>query len=406
MKLEEFLSKAYTCYHAAEKGAQLLQKAGFTDIDALPNGKNAAGYYRTVGGSLFAMRCAGERLHMVLAHTDSPSLRIRYMPNRAPQNGVAFYPDVEKYGGGLLRSYLDRKMKIAGRAIVKKNGQFAGKTVCSDFCVVIPSVAVHLGGGTEELTLSRDLRPFAGNCVDLFAALGVADAVDADLFCVPAEEPFYAGENNEYLCAPRIDNLASVYAALRAIIDCRNTATCLAACFNNEETGSETREGAQSRLLRAFVADVFAAEKRNDSVDDALADAFALSCDGAHALHPMRKEKYADGAPVLGEGVVIKRNDRYATDALTCAVVREIFSRADLPTQVYFHHADLRCGSTIGLMASRVFGCAVCDLGVGQLAMHSAVETVARNDAENLVTGLTAFFGNEINAKGDKIIVK
>ena len=90
MKLEEFLSKAYTCYHAAEKGAQLLQKAGFTDIDALPNGKNAAGYYRTVGGSLFAMRCAGERLHMVLAHTDSPSLRMRYMLNRALQNGVAF----------------------------------------------------------------------------------------------------------------------------------------------------------------------------------------------------------------------------------------------------------------------------------------------------------------------------
>ena len=397
MEITEFLAKSYTCYHAAELCVTMLKEAGFEPLGA--SSDKAKGVYRVTGGSVFAARAGSGKINIALSHTDSPSLRVRYAPGACD---AAL--DTEKYGGGLLRSYFDRKMKIAGRVVVRGDGGLAAKTVCSDFDVVIPSLAVHLGAGKEgeAITVSRDMRPFTGECGDLYAALGYADAVDADLYCVPACEPFYIGTDGGYLCSPRIDDLVSVYASVRAIINCDNKATAVTACFNNEETGSETREGAQSALLSEFIFDAFAAFGKPLTQKD-ITEAFALSCDGAHALHPSRKEVYVSGAPVTGGGVVIKRNDRYATDALTSAAAREIFARAGLKTQLYYHHPDMRCGSTIGLTVAHTLGCNVCDMGVAQLGMHSASETAAVCDIEDLQKGLTAFFGCEVEISGDAV---
>ncbi len=402
MTLQEFLCASYTAYHAVQNGVGMLRKAGFVDIDGgKPSGK-PTGYYRVCGGSLLAARMGSDTIGLVLSHTDSPSLRIRYRRTEETQATL----DVEKYGGGILRAFLDRKLKIAGRVIVREGDTLRTQNVCSDFYVTVPSLAVHLGGGSEELTLSRDMRPVFGHCDDLYAALGVPNAVDGDLFCVPAEEPFVAGAGGEYLCAPRLDNLVSVYASLRALTECVHRATCAIACFHNEETGSETREGAQSDLLRAFLGDCFAAAGRKIDLSSALSRAFAFSCDGAHALHPNRKDKYAEGAPTAGGGVAIKRNDRYATDALSAAAAAEIFARAGKTTQTYFHHADLRCGSTIGLTVSHRLGVTTCDIGVGQWAMHSAVETAALSDIDDLCVALTCFFGCEVTVSAQGISVK
>lgn len=405
MDVKEFLQNAYTSYHAAELGAQMLAKSGFVNIDnSGATDTNVIGYYRISGGALLAYKVGNRKINAVISHTDSPSLRIRYVTGGESAPSVL---DTEKYGGGLVRTYLDRKLKIAGRIVTCRNGVTQAQTVCSPFDIVIPSLAVHLGGGKEgeSLTASRDLRPLLGGCDDLYAALGVSDGVDGDLFCVPSEQPFTAGASGEYLCAPRIDNLVSVYASLRAISECKNKASCIAACFNNEETGSETREGAQSRLLHAFVADVLQQLKSKASADSVLSKAFVLSCDGAHALHPNHRDKYSDNAPVLGGGVVIKRNDRYATDAMTAAVAKEIFARAGKKTQTYFHHPDLRCGSTVGLTAAHLLGAYVCDIGVAQLAMHSALETAALADIEDLQAGLTEFYGLEIDAQNNQITI-
>ena len=123
-------------------------------------------------------------------------------------------------------------------------------------------------------------------------------------------------------------------------------------------------------------------------------------------MHPNRKEVYSDNAPVLGGGVAIKRNDRYATDALTCAAAREIFARAGVSAQTYRHHADMRCGSTIGLTAAHTLGCAVCDIGVAQLAMHSAAETFSKDDYAALEQGLLTYYECDVCFKGDTVTVK
>ena len=403
MELIEFLSKSYTCYHAAELGAQMLKQAGFADIDKPSNKGKKVGYYRVAGGSLFAYK-AGEGLNIVLAHTDSPSLRVRNDGTLALTENASL--DVEKYGGGILRSFIDRKLKLAGRLIVKKGDTLESVLVSSDFNVSIPSLAIHLGGGSEELIVSRDLHPLIGKCENLYAALGYENAVSGDLYCVPGEEPFYSGGGREYLCSPRIDNLVSVYCAVSAIASANNKSGCLVACYDAEETGSETRYSAGSSLLTEFLSDCLKACGKSESVESVLRTAFAFSCDGAHALHPMRREKYGENAPVLGGGVVIKRNDRYATDALTEAVAKEIFGLAGVKCQTYYHHPDLRCGSTIGLISARSLGVATCDIGVGQLAMHSALETAALEDISALESALTKFFSIEVKVEGEKITVK
>lgn len=406
MELKEFLNNSYTCYHAAKLGAQMLEKAGFADIDSNADFKKAAGAYRVCGGCLLAVKKGNDKINLVLSHTDSPSLRLRTDENASAANSITL--STEKYGGGLLRSYFDRKMKIAGRVILKQGNALVSKCVSSDYNVIIPSLAVHLGAGKEGETfsVSRDMRPLAGDCENLCESLGAADAVDSDLFCVPAEEAYDCGVRGEYVCSPRIDNLVSVYASLRALIDCKNVSSAVAACYNSEETGSETREGAEANMLEEFLQKAFAAFGQKADARSVLRSSFALSCDGAHALHPNRKEVYSDNAPVLGGGVAIKRNDRYATDALTCAAAREIFARAGVSVQTYRHHADMRCGSTIGLTAAHTLGCAVCDIGVAQLAMHSAVETAAKKDIAALRGGLTKFFESDIAVSADRIEIK
>ncbi len=392
MKLTQFLHSSYTSYHAVANAAAMLEKAGFVPLGHAAQ-QSAAGVYRAEGGTLFACKRGANVLQLALAHTDSPALRVT-------SNAGAPLLSVEKYGGGLLRAYLDRPLKIAGRAVVRENGVLVCKNVCSAFTVTVPSLAVHLGGGQagEELTVLRDMRPLIGACENVAAALGVPDAVQTDLFCVPDDTPYLSGINGQYLCAPRIDNLASVYACVRALADARPRATCAIACFDHEEVGSETREGAQSGRLRAFLT-----EALGKDAQEMLENAFALSCDGAHAFHPAHAEKYGAAYPVLGGGVAVKRNDRYATDALTAAVVTEIFGRAALPVQTYRHHPDKRCGSTIGLTAAHTLSCRVCDIGVPQLAMHAAVETAAVGDLQDLQKGLTAFFQSTVTFAGESV---
>ena len=400
MTLNEFLTKSYTCYHACESGEKMLIEAGFADIDK-GAAENAKGYYRVCGGSLYAIKAGNANLMLALSHTDSPGLRIRNYDGECATIGV------ERYGGALMRSLLDRKLIIAGSVVKSHGSTLKAHTVQSDFNVIIPSVAVHLGGGDEgeKLNVSADFKPLLGEGKSVLQALNCADAISADLYCVPAEEAYAAGSDGQYICSPRIDNLVSVYACLQAIVNCQNKATVAIACYNNEETGSATRYGACARSLHAFLEDSYKALKIKRNAEEDLRNSFALSCDGGHALHPNHPEKHAVDI-TLGGGVVIKRNDRYATDALTEATVKKIFADAKLKTQVYFHHPDLRCGSTVGLTAANNLGAAVCDIGVPQLSMHSAVETAAIADCNDLSAGVTAFFNRVVTVKANEITVK
>lgn len=400
MTVSEFLSGAYTCYHACDLGEKMLREAGFVNIDS-GTCENAKGYYRVCGGSLFALRAGNANLMLALSHTDSPCLRIRDCESKNATVGV------ERYGGALMRSLLDRKLIIAGSVVKNSKGTLKAHSVQSDFNIIIPSVAVHLGGGDdgEKLNLSADFKPLLGGGKSVLEALNAADAISADLYCVPAEEAYAAGADGQYICSPRIDNSVSVYACLQSIINCENKATVAIACYNNEETGSATRYGACSVSLQAFLSDAYKALKIKREACEDLRNSFALSCDGSHALHPNHPEKHTADI-TLGGGVVIKRNDRYATEALTEAAVKQIFGDAGLKTQVYFHHPDMRCGSTVGLTAANNLGAAVCDIGIPQLSMHSAVETAAISDVNDLIAGVTAYFNRVVTVKPNEITVK
>ncbi|MDE7394725.1 MAG: hypothetical protein K2M95_01230 [Clostridiales bacterium] len=390
--LNEFLQTSYTSYHAAQNGANMLREAGFVQLGE--SCEKAKGVYRIVGGSLFAAKKGQGGVNVVVSHTDSPSLRIT-----GTSGGTL---TVEPYGGGLYRTFFDRKLKIAGRVIIEENGVLKAQTVCSDYETVIPSLAVHLGGSDGDLNFSRDGKPIVslGN-----AKLPVSEtAAGYDLFCVPAETPFTAGEKGELLCSPRIDNLVSVYCSLRALIAAKGKAVNAVACFNNEETGSGTREGARAPLFVSFLGEACKAFKAGDA-HELLKSAFVFSCDGAHAVHPAYPDRSASTAPVLGGGVAIKRNDRYATDALAAATARAVFARAEQSVQTYFNHPDRRCGSTVGLAFANITGATVCDIGVPQLAMHSALETCALSDVAALEAILTTYFGLSIRRNGDEITI-
>ena len=393
MTLTDFLETSYTSYHAAENGAKMLLEAGFAPLEGPC--ENAVGVYQVVGGSLFAAKKGKNGLNLVLSHTDSPSLRITGVSGGALT--------VEPYGGGLYRSFFDRKLKIAGRAILEENGVLQSQTVCADYETVIPSLAVHLGGNEGELNFSRDGKALV--------SIGEAkvpvpeDACGYDLFCVPAEAPFCAGAGGELLCSPRIDNLVSVYASIKALIAAKGKSISAIACFNNEETGSDTREGAKAPLFLSFLDGACKIFKAGDA-RTLLSHAFVFSCDGAHAQHPAHPDRSGVNAPVIGGGVAVKRNDRYATDAFSFAAAQAIFARAEQPMQVYTHHPDRRCGSTVGLAFSSLTGATVCDIGVPQLAMHAAVETCALSDTVALEEVLTAYFNLTIKRDGDAISIK
>ena len=391
---EDFLRASQTSYHAADNGAKMLAEAGFVPLDKWDG--NAAGVYQVVGGSLFAAKKGEGGLNLVLSHTDSPALRIT-----GAEGGML---TVEPYGGVLLRSFFDRQLAIAGREIIEENGVLKSKTftLIEDF--VIPSVAVHLGGNEDDLNFSKDAKV-------LCSVQGVTRVLTSspnvrgyDLFCVPAEEHFYAGENGELLCSPRIDNLASVYASLRSLVAANGKSVNAIACFNNEETGSEGREGAKAPLFLDFLAGACKAFKAGDA-RELLKHAFVFSCDGAHALHPAHPERYTADAPKLGKGIAVKRNDRYATDAFSFATAQAIFTRANQPMQVYCNHPDRRCGSTVGLAFASLTGATVCDIVVPQLAMHSAVETCAISDLEALDAILRTYFTLTIKRNGDEITI-
>ena len=263
--------------------------------------------------------------------------------------------------------------------------------VTSPFVVTIPSLCVHHGGEGTALTVQNDMMPLLGDG-DLWTKLHPTHPVlDADLYVVPDIAPYRSGIDNRFLCSPRIDNLTSVYASLAALCTAKPKGIAVCACFDNEETGSRTRQSAGSELLPTVLKAALAPY----GVDDVAAcmQGLALSIDNAHSVHPAHPEKSEPASHVLaGGGIVVKHNPNYATDALSAGMAKRIFAKAGVCYQDFFNHADGRCGGTLGLMPSRQLLIPTCDIGIAQLAMHSAVETACYNDIATMQQAVGAFF--------------
>ncbi len=414
--LINYLQKSLTPYHAHDNAVKFLEKNGFTEL------KESSAFKVKVGGKYFVSRDGsaliafkiGEELsfNIVASHSDSPCFKLKYNPEIKVENYSKF--NVEKYGGGLLYSWLDRPVTVAGRVILSSGDTFESHTFTSSKTFVIPSLAIHLNRSANDglkLNPQVDLSPVAdvfkngGLDEELKSFAGDKAIADYDLFVVCAQAPFTSGYEDELLCSPRIDNLASAISSLEALVNSSPKAISVAYIADNEEVGSSTKQGAGSKFLFDTLNRIAEGLGKAKDFDTALANSFMVSDDNAHAIHPNHPELSDPTNRVkMGEGIVIKHhaNQNYTSDAFSSAVIKRVFDNAGVKYQDFFMRSDMPCGGTLGAISSRQVSIRSVDIGLAQLAMHSAVETMAIKDYVLAVEGLKSFLSCRITSDGSK----
>ncbi|MBE6538366.1 MAG: M18 family aminopeptidase [Ruminococcaceae bacterium] len=415
-RLFEYIATSPTAYHAVAHTAALLEVEGYTELEEnkkweLQRGK---GYFVTRNGSsLIAFRVPRDDYRgfmMTAAHCDSPSFKIK--ENAVLSDGKYTRLSVEKYGGMLCSTWLDRPLSIAGRVMVRTQGGIETRLI--DFgepCALIPNVAIHMNRNANDgmaYNAAVDMLPLIGedkkegaSFIERVAALADAKAEDiitTDLFLYAPDEGV---EWNGFISAPRIDDLQCAFASLKAFVDSGNGDSMPVYClFDNEEVGSRTKQGAASTFLfDVLMRTVSALGGSDEDYRCKVASSFLVSCDNGHAVHPNHPE-YADKnhSVLMNGGVVIKynANQQYTTDALSSAVFRLVCEEAGVPVQSYANRADMPGGSTLGNIANTQVSLNTVDIGLAQLAMHSAFETAGADDTEHLIKALTLFFGKSL----------
>ena len=422
--LVEFLQESVTPFHAAATAESWLRAAGYTRLEEADywNLEPGKGYYVTRNGSsVVAWRVPEHAIggwRIVASHSDSPSWKVK---NDRVENDGCRRLSVEGYGGMIMPTWLDRPLTVGGRVIVKTEDGIESRLVCIDRdLLVIPSLAIHFQRDVNKghtYNPQIDMQPLWGpadsrTLTDLVAEeLGVdpADILDTDLQLVTRQTPTQIGPDGEFFMAPRIDDLECAATTLLGFLDA--AAETDSACapvwtmLDNEEVGSSSRMGAESSYLRDVLDRIIEAVPHSgQAMPRALANSFMLSADNAHATHPNFPQKSDPCAPVrLGGGVVLKYNasQKYTTNAVSGAVFRAVCQKAGVPVQVFTNRADEAGGSTLGNLQSHTLPIPMADIGLAQLAMHSAVETASVADAEAMTKAVAAFYRVHLRALGD-----
>lgn len=406
-----FIHASPTPYHCVETALARLRAKGFTEIDerAEPKQHDAgAGAFIRRGGTIIAWRAGTSSpvvAGMVLlgAHTDSPNLRLKPRPD-VKSAGYRSW-GVEPYGGLLLSTWLDRDLGISGRVTVSRSGVLVDELVRCDRPVAhIPNLAIHLNRTVNDqglildrqkhlpplvgLERARDFKGFLSSLVD-------GDVVGFDLSLHDLQAPTRGGVDDELLFSPRLDNQASCYVALQALLDAKpSPRTQVIALFDHEEIGSRSQTGAQGAILRDTLTRIVRdhALQAKGGLERALASSFLISMDMAHGVHPNYADKHEPThAPVLNKGPVIKEHveQRYATDGATAARFRRWCSDVDVPVQEFVIRSDLACGSTIGPISSSELAIPTVDVGAPMLSMHSIRETCGVDDTGLMLKVIT-----------------
>ena len=422
--LVEFLQESVTPFHAAATAESWLRAAGFTRLEEADywNLEPGKGYYTTRNGSsVVAWRVPDHAIggwRIVASHSDSPTWKIK---TDIVENDGCRRLSVEGYGGMIMSTWLDRPLTVGGRVIVKTEDGIESRLVCIDRdLLVIPSLAIHFQRDINKghtFNPQVDMQPLWGpagsrTLTDLVAEeLGVdtADILDSDLQLVTRQALTQIGPDGEFFMAPRIDDLECAATTLLGFLDAaaETDSACAPvwAMLDNEEVGSSSRMGAESSYLRDVLDRIVdAIPHSGQAMHRAMANSFMLSADNAHATHPNFPQKSDPCAPVrLGGGVVLKYNasQKYTTNAVSGAIFRAICEKADVPVQVFTNRADEAGGSTLGNLQSHTLPIPMADIGLAQLAMHSAVETASVADAEAMTKAVAAFYRVHLRALGD-----
>lgn len=352
---------------------------------------------------------------IISAHSDSPCFRIKPNPEMVSGDGLVRL-NTEVYGGPILYTWFDRPLSLAGRVILKGKSALHPVTrllKIDNPILVIPHLAIHFNRSVNEgnpLSKQKDMLPIltrisssleANNLLINYVAksldVSVADILDFDLFVYDTEKACVVGLNDEFVLSGRLDDLSMAHAAITAITEATDSeATCVSAIFDNEETGSGTKQGAHSPVLTNILRRVATCQGVDfDGFCRAVSKSFLISADNAHAYHPNYGEKYdPTNHPAIGGGPVIKinANCKYMTDAHSAAIFKSLCIEAGSPYQYFVNHSDVAGGSTLGNIFTGQLDIEGVDVGSPLLAMHSVRETASTDDHVNMIKVFKYFF--------------
>ena len=422
--LMNFLDSSVTMFHAINECEKVLKDSGYIYLPENEKWNIRAGKYYTKrnSSSLIAFDIADGDYHFQIsaAHSDSPTFKLKDRPI-IESNGYLKL-NVEAYGGMIDATWLDKPLTLAGRVMVDTGCGIETRLLYIDKdLLIIPNVPIHFNREINKgfsFNNQVDMLPVfsAGNLSEadfdkmLAKELGVKpEAILAkDLYLVNRQKATVIGYDNELISSGRLDDLECVYTSLIGFIEAMNNDHInVFAVFDNEEVGSVTKQGAMSTFLVSTLNRINKAlGKSDEDYYRAIAKSMLISCDNAHAIHPNHPELFdVKNRPVLNKGIAIKEsaNQKYTTDAFSRAVLKKILDKNNIPYQTFANRSDIIGGSTLGNLSNTAVSMNAVDIGLPQLAMHSAYETAGAKDVEYAIEALRAFFETNIDIKDDKV---
>jgi len=413
-ELIDFLNTSHSVYHAVENviheldGYQCLREGESWNLQ--PGGK----YYVTRGcSSLIAFRIpetTPKGFLMSASHADRPTFKLK---DHNHMQGEYTRLAVERYGGMILNSWLDRPLSVAGRVLVETENGVQTKLVDIDRdLMLMPSVAIHMNRkvndgyaynpGIDTIPLMGSKKSTGKLKVLIDEAAG-GKVLGHDLYLYVRQGASVWGLDEEYISAQALDDLQCTYGCAKGFLHATPSGSVpVLAVLDSEEVGSCSAQGAGSTFLPDVLERI--CESMNWEYKAMLGHSFMVSADNAHALHPNHPE-LADpaNAPKINEGVVLKYNGalRYTTDGVSAAIFRRICGKAEVPLQTYYNRPDIEGGATLGRISLGKVSIPTADIGLPQLSMHSSYETAGVLDTEYLIQAMTAFFSTTLTVEED-----
>lgn len=427
-RLLKFLDASPVNFLAARNIACELEQNGYRRLDPQqPLGELKAGdkvYVTKNDSSVYAFRLGRKPLaetgfHMICAHSDSPTFRVKPHAEMTGEGGLVRL-NTEVYGGPILSTWFDRPLTLAGRVIVRGKDAMSPETMLMHVrrpLLQISNLAIHFNRQVNDgvkLSKQKDMLPLLGLINDELEQgnllmnviveelskqrpVSHEDILDFDLYLADTQPACTFGVHDEFISSGRLDDLSMCFAGLEALIAApESDTTQVLAIFDNEETGSQTKQGAGSPFLASMLMRIARQQSGTEEAYwQAVERAFMISADNAHAFHPNYAEKYdPTNHPMLGGGPTIKFNasQKYASDAVSAAIFAEICRKAGVPCQRFVNHSDVAGGSTLGNILASTVPLRGVDMGNAILGMHSCRETGSVADHAYCVRAFTEFY--------------
>ncbi len=424
-ELFEFIKECPTAYHTVGAVSKRLTNEGYVKLEEGDawNLQSGGKYFVTRNGSsLIAFRASEtfERFMITASHGESPTFKVKPDPEMTSE-GWCVKLNTEKYGGMICHSWMDRPLSVAGRVVVRTENGMETRLVNVDRdLLVIPGLAIHMERSSNEgLTLNpqKDLLPLFGDetakegfrkLIAKTAQVQEDKILGGDLFLYCRTPGTVWGNQEEFISAPRLDDLQCVFGTLQGFLQGDSEGSLPVYCvFDNEEVGSGTKQGAKSTFLYDTLHGICEACGMSErEYRKAVAGGFMLSADNGHAVHPNYPEK-ADPThrPKLNGGLLLKynANQKYTTDAVSEGLVRYLCEKEGIPYQKYVNRSDIPGGSTLGNLSGEKVSINTADIGLAQLSMHSACETAGAKDTDYLIRAIAGFYNLKITRLGDGV---